>query len=136
MQEPAIVPCLVTLCTCTICGKGFAIHSNVSELIIAVKDTLEKSVTNYIIVSLVNLLRLLLITPLQDKLFDVDFRHVTHACDDDERHHTHEIKDINQTLDQVIEVDTLGALELSRRSAQARIAPLDHMLALHLSNDW
>ena len=42
---------------------------------------------------------------------------MTHACDDDERHHAHEIKDINQTLDQVIEVDTLGALELSRRSA-------------------
>ena len=42
---------------------------------------------------------------------------MTHACDDDEGHHAHEIKDINQTLDQVIEVDTLGALELSRRSA-------------------
>ena len=36
---------------------------------------------------------------------------MTHACDDDERLHAHEIHDINATLDQVIEVDTLGALE-------------------------
>ena len=51
MKEPAIFECLVTRCTCTECSKAFAINSNVSELIIAVKDTLEKSVTNYIIVS-------------------------------------------------------------------------------------
>ena len=49
MKEPAIFECLVTRCTCTLCRKAFAINSNVSELKIAVKDTLEKSVTNYII---------------------------------------------------------------------------------------
>ena len=56
-------------------------------------------------------------------MFDVDVHDAIASIDE-------KIKEINDTLDQVIEVITLGLMRLSRRSAKARIAPLDHLRAL------
>ena len=57
MKEPAIFECLVTRCTCTECSKAFAVNSNVSELIIAVKDTLERVVNTISFVSFSQLVK-------------------------------------------------------------------------------
>ena len=50
---------------------------------------------------------------------------MTRAFDDDECLHAHEIHDINTTLDQVIEVDTLGALR-SYPEGPCRLVLLAH----------
>jgi hypothetical protein len=51
VKEPAIISIIVKSCTCNACGKAFTTTVNVSELIIAVNDTLAKSDNYEFIVS-------------------------------------------------------------------------------------
>ena len=57
--------CIVTLCTCNSCGKASATIIDVSKLVIAVKDTLEKSDNNKFIVSVI---KLVMVAPNLDVL--------------------------------------------------------------------